>query len=345
MIPREFLAQYLVANAIALAILGAAFWRRDVARWAVVAVFGWAAVTNATTAIQRPELYLEYATLTPSASYRNLINGWFSQHVQGVVLTIAAGQAIIAGLLASRTPGRQWLGAAGAWIFLLAIAPLGVGSGFPFSLTFGAALLVSLEDARPISTKGRHVMGGRILILYGTSEGHTAKVAAAMADSLRGAGADVDVVKARRSGAGPYPEDYAAVIVAASVHAGMYQRAVRRWVRAHAPALHARPTAFVSVCLAVLERTPDIDRQLGAIMTRFFRSTGWTPAESKVVAGALPYTKYGWLKRWMMRRIVAKAKGDTDTSRDYEYTDWDDLAEFVGRFASGVHLQPEQVAS
>jgi menaquinone-dependent protoporphyrinogen oxidase len=26
-----------------------------------------------------------------------------------------------------------------------------------------------------------------------------------------------------------------------------------------------------------------------------------------------------------MKRAVAKAGGDTDTSRDYEYTDWDDL--------------------
>ena len=33
----------------------------------------------------------------------------------------------------------------------------------------------------------------RILILYGTSEGHTAKVAARMAETLRAAGADVDV--------------------------------------------------------------------------------------------------------------------------------------------------------
>ena len=44
-----------------------------------------------------------------------------------------------------------------------------------------------------------------------------------------------------------------------------------------------------------------------------------------MVAGALPYTRYGWIKRMMMRRIVAKAGGDTDTSRDYEYTDWNDL--------------------
>ena len=34
-----------------------------------------------------------------------------------------------------------------------------------------------------------------------------------------------------------------------------------------------------------------------------------------------------------MRRIVARAHGDTDTSRDYEYTDWDDLRLFAQTFA------------
>jgi menaquinone-dependent protoporphyrinogen oxidase len=159
-----------------------------------------------------------------------------------------------------------------------------------------------------------------------------------MADTLRGVGADVDVVKARGSGVGPYPEDYAAVIVAASVHGGAYQRAVRRWVKTHASALDDRPTAFVSVCLAALEKSPQIDRQLRETMQRFYKATGWYPTESKVVAGALPYSKYGWLKRRVMRGIVAKAGGDTDTSRDYEYTDWNDLGEFVRRFATAIHV-------
>jgi menaquinone-dependent protoporphyrinogen oxidase len=53
-----------------------------------------------------------------------------------------------------------------------------------------------------------------------------------------------------------------------------------------------------------------------------------------MVAGALPYTRYGWLKRQMIKRIVAKAGGDTDTTRDFEYTDWNDLRNFTGDFAA-----------
>jgi menaquinone-dependent protoporphyrinogen oxidase len=69
------------------------------------------------------------------------------------------------------------------------------------------------------------------------------------------------------------------------------------------------------------------------IMRRFLDRCGWQPTITKMVAGALPYTRYSWIKRMMMRRIVAKAGGDTDTSRDYEYTDWNDLRAFSCDFA------------
>jgi menaquinone-dependent protoporphyrinogen oxidase len=69
-------------------------------------------------------------------------------------------------------------------------------------------------------------------------------------------------------------------------------------------------------------------------MDRFLARYGWRPAITKLVAGALLYTRYGWLKRRMMKRIVAKAGGDTDTTRDFEYTDWNDLRDFAEDFAS-----------
>lgn len=177
------------------------------------------------------------------------------------------------------------------------------------------------------------------LVIYGTTDGQTAKIATALASTLRKCGLWVEVVEAGPDW-DPSPEDYAAVIVAASVHAGGYQRRLTAWVRSHAKALEARPTAFVSVCLAIVKPTPDVLRDLAAITERFFSATGWRPTETKFVAGALPYSKYGWLKKRLMRRIVAKAQGDIDTSRDYEYTDWDDLRKFGERFAEENGLKP-----
>ena len=186
---------------------------------------------------------------------------------------------------------------------------------------------------------------GRILVLYGTTTGQTAKIARAIGDTLQQQGASVDVIEANAEW--PEPEDYAAVVVAASVHGGKYQRRVRRWVRANAVALDARPTAFVSVCLAVLQHEPQVQEEVAAIMSRFLTAAGWRPTVTKTVAGALLYTHYNLVLRWVMKRITRKAGGDTDTSRDYEYTDWADLQTFaedfgrrVGREAPGDQSAP-----
>ena len=158
MIPHDYLVAYAVANTFALAALALAFWRRDAARGVGAVVFAWAAATNTYWALAHPAVYLDYASLTPSATYRDFILGWFSSHVQALVLPIAVGQLLIAALLASRRRRLRSIGVLGALTFLLAIVPLGVGSGFPFPLTFGAALLVSQGAAVVRSDAARRIL-------------------------------------------------------------------------------------------------------------------------------------------------------------------------------------------
>ena len=98
-------------------------------------------------------------------------------------------------------------------------------------------------------------------------------------------------------------------------------------------ALNLIPTAFLSVCLGVLETGTKPRQELLRIMRRFLDRCGWRPTITKMVAGALLYTRYNWLKRTMMKRIAAKAGGDIDTTRDYEYTDWNAVDRFADEFA------------
>jgi len=174
----------------------------------------------------------------------------------------------------------------------------------------------------------------RILVLYGTTDGHTAKVAARVAEALRTSGAAVDVVEAGTKE--PEPDQYGGVIVAASVHMRGYQRSVRQWVRRHAAAMRGKPSAFLSVSLGVLQTDPEVQREVNDIVSGFLRTTHWEPAMVQHVAGAVLYTKYNAIKRWIMKRIVRKAGGGTDTSRDYEYTNWDELRAFAERFERTV---------
>jgi menaquinone-dependent protoporphyrinogen oxidase len=176
----------------------------------------------------------------------------------------------------------------------------------------------------------------RVLILYGTTHGQTKKIAAALAGVLTWEGCRVDAVDATGAGSDVVPQGYDGVIVAASIHVGGYQRPVKRWVSRYASELNRLPSAFVSVCLGVLEPSDHAQREVREIRDRFLERSGWQPGVRETVAGALPYTKYGWLKRWVMRRIVAKAGGDTDTTRDFEYTDWDQVRAIAREFACRV---------
>jgi len=178
----------------------------------------------------------------------------------------------------------------------------------------------------------------RILVLYGTTEGHTARIAESIRDTLCARGNRVDVVEAGRTG--PSPVLYDGVIIAASVHGGRYQRHIRSWVRANVSLLERKPTAFVSVSLGVLQTDAVVQREVQAIVNRFLLSTEWRPMLVKNVAGALMYRKYGWFKRWIMTRLVAKAGGNTDTSRNWDYTDWNDVRLFAEQFAALVHGAP-----
>jgi menaquinone-dependent protoporphyrinogen oxidase len=43
------------------------------------------------------------------------------------------------------------------------------------------------------------------------------------------------------------------------------------------------------------------------------------------VGGRLAYREYGFITRWMMRRIAAAEGGPTDTSRNHDLTNWTEV--------------------
>ena len=69
------------------------------------------------------------------------------------------------------------------------------------------------------------------------------------------------------------------------------------------------------------------------MIDRFVKETGWRPARVFPVAGALAYTRYNVLVRFVMKRIARKAGAPTDTTRDHELTDWRDVDRFAAVLA------------
>lgn len=171
----------------------------------------------------------------------------------------------------------------------------------------------------------------KILIAYGTSEGQTAKIADHLAEVIRAQGHDVFPMNIERGA--PAPAGYGAVIVGASVHKGKHQRWVVDYVRRNRLALEHLPSAFFSVSLAIQEGTEKGRLEAEGYVETFVKETGWYPEKVGLFAGALVYTKYNLLLRWVMRWIARSRGGrDLDTGRDYVYTDFAAVQRFAEEF-------------
>jgi menaquinone-dependent protoporphyrinogen oxidase len=168
----------------------------------------------------------------------------------------------------------------------------------------------------------------RIYIPYGTTEGQTAKIAQYISDVVQAHGHHAETADIKQSGYA-IPDGYDAVIVGASVHLGKHEDYVRDFVRANSDVLKRLPSALFSVSLAAHGDTENAE----SYVENFEAETGWRPAQVGLFGGALLYTQYGFIKRHVMKKIASdKGTLDTDTSRDYVYTEWDGVKRFAEDF-------------
>jgi menaquinone-dependent protoporphyrinogen oxidase len=174
-----------------------------------------------------------------------------------------------------------------------------------------------------------------ILIVYGTTEGQTRKIAEFVSDRIRTHGHRVTLLDATDD----QPVDvklkgYDGIIVAASLHVGMYQAAIEDFVRSRHDTLNGKRTMFLSVSLSAASKDDDDRKGLDACLNRFLTATSWRPGEVQHVIGAFRYTQYDFFKRWAMKLIAYQKGVSTDASRDLEMTDWIELASVADAFTA-----------
>jgi menaquinone-dependent protoporphyrinogen oxidase len=176
----------------------------------------------------------------------------------------------------------------------------------------------------------------RILIVYGTSYGQTAKIAREMARVLTAAGHTVTLVRGDELPPALSLRTFDGVIIGASVLRGHHQRYIERFVRRHCDTLSSIPSAFFSVSGAAASQDPRQQEDARRVVDRFLTITQWHPRQTATVAGAMAYTKYSPLMRLLLKYISRRNGGPTDTSRDHEFTDWTQVERFAADFVAGL---------
>lgn len=170
----------------------------------------------------------------------------------------------------------------------------------------------------------------KALILYSSRDGQTQSIASYIANKLQETlGCDViDLQQADHIELGHYQQ----VLIGASIRYGHFNTALHRFVKQHAEQLNQMPSAFFAVNLTARKpekRSP----QTNAYTRKFLLSSPWQPKQCAVFAGALRYPRYRWFDRVMIRFIMKMTGGETDTSKEVEYTDWQQVDRFAQEFS------------
>ncbi len=178
----------------------------------------------------------------------------------------------------------------------------------------------------------------KILIVYGTTEGHTTTIVERMREAIEARGHEVRVEQAT-SPPVAIPADADGVIVGASVHKTKYQAEVHEFVLKNRERLGAIPSAFFQVCLSAADPSPESTENTQALIDAFVESTGWRPATVETFAGMLAWTQYDFFTRLLMKLILRsmhRPREEFDTSHDIDFTDYEAVQRFADAFADSV---------
>ena len=176
----------------------------------------------------------------------------------------------------------------------------------------------------------------RVLIVYSTKEGHTREIAERIARTIHDEGNEIqlsDANAARKQSLATFD----GILVGGSVHLGAYQASLRDFVKRNREALERIPSSFFSVSMSAGDSSKESIAEVQTTLDKFFHDTGWHPRHVENFAGALLYTRYNFLVRFVLKRIVkSKGRPEVDTSRDYDLTDWAAVERFAHEFAGSI---------
>lgn len=171
----------------------------------------------------------------------------------------------------------------------------------------------------------------KTLMLFSTRDGQTREIAAYLCSQLSELDVETAMVDLNRTDDVDWTQ-YDRVIIGASIRYGHFHPALDRFVKKHAAALQAIPSAFFAVNL-VARKPEKRSPQTNSYTRKFLLRSPWQPDTCAVFAGALRYPRYGWFDRFMIRLIMKMTGGETDTSKEVVYTDWGQVADFAKEIA------------
>ena len=164
----------------------------------------------------------------------------------------------------------------------------------------------------------------KTLILYSSHDGQTKKIAQFIAEKM----GDVAEVMPLRAESAVDFQHFSQVVIGASIRYGHFNRHLYQFIEKYSQQLNQLPTAFFAVNLTA--RKPDKNTpETNAYTRKFLLRSKWKPTIARVFAGGLYYPRYSFFDRLMIQFIMRITGGETDVTKEIEYTDWQAVNKFA----------------
>ncbi len=172
----------------------------------------------------------------------------------------------------------------------------------------------------------------RVLLVYGTTEGQTRKIAQFCADHLAKTDHQTQLLDSRQRMSDAEIGEFDCVILAGSVHQRQHQESLVNFVVAHRKQLQEPPSLLVSVSLSIAFEGGEKEAQ--KYVDDFVEDTGFKPTAQALVAGALKFEQYDYYMNQIVEFVVLQDR--SSITEDQEFTDWETLADELDDFMSSV---------
>ena len=163
----------------------------------------------------------------------------------------------------------------------------------------------------------------KILLTYSTVDGHTKTICEKILSYSKTS--QVDILPIDRS---INIKDYDTVAIGASIRYGKYREEIFEFIKENEELLNSKDNAFFSVNVVARKENKN-KPETNPYLIKFLNKISWQPKILDVFAGKIDYPKYKFLDKYAIKFIMWITKGPTDTSKVYEFTDWNRVKSFA----------------
>lgn len=170
----------------------------------------------------------------------------------------------------------------------------------------------------------------KALFLYSSREGQTLKIINYIRDELPELDCEVvDLHQAETIDLSAYDR----ILIGAPIRYGHLNKKLYQFIEQHKAELQTAKAAFFCVNLTARKEDQGKDTPQGSVYIKtFLNKSPWQPILIGVFAGALYYPRYRFFDKIMIRFIMSLTGGETDTSKEVEYTNWKKVSIFSQSF-------------